>query len=237
MRATFRGSCSKAQFGQFRRSSFGPIALQLAIELSAVFVSFKTGGSPSDRVTGFGNRPSIIVRLRAAEVVLSKEATARLHLARFSSSFRRSFPSSSLMYCALPTFLPCKFHPPLRCSYQPLMSPTLANSSSLQAYTCRYLSSVACMTSLNFLHVFHHAQKAEPPAKAPRTAVRAFYLFVQACSNLESITLFSADPDTRPCRIGLVSSPLRTVCMVCMVITYSSVWINRVRLPILLVVS
>ena len=165
------GTVAKPNLGSSAGSSFGPIALQLAIELSAGFVSSKTGGYPSDRVTGFGNRPSMIVRLKAAEVVLSKEATARLHLARFSSSFRRSFPSLSLMYCALPTFLPCKFHPPLRCSYQPLTSPTLVNSSSLQAYTCRYLSSMACMTSLSFLHVFHPAQKAEPPVKAPRTAV------------------------------------------------------------------
>ena len=173
------GTVAKPNLGTSAGSPFGPIALQLAIELSTGFVSFKTGGSPSDRVTGFGNRPSMIVRLKAAEVVLSKEATARLHLARFSSSFRRSFPSLSLMYCALPTFLPWKFHPPLRCSYQPLKSPTLVNSSSLQAYTCRYLSSVACMTSLRFLHVFHpaqmqsrrprrHAQPSEPSTSSSK---------------------------------------------------------------------
>ena len=38
--------------------------------------------------------------------------------------------------------------------------------------------------------------------------------------------------------VGNIGPPLYTVCMyVCMVITYRRVWINRVRLPILLVVS
>ena len=70
-------------------SSSGPIALPLAIDLRAFFASFTTGGYPSDRASGFGDRPSIIVRLRAPEVVLSKEAKYRLHLARISSSLRR----------------------------------------------------------------------------------------------------------------------------------------------------
>ena len=100
-------------------SSSGPIALPLAIDLRAFFVLLTTGGSPSDRAVGFCDRPSTIVRLRAAEVVLSKEVKYRLHLARISSSFRWSFPFSSLIYCALPNFLPCYFHPPLRCPYQP----------------------------------------------------------------------------------------------------------------------
>ena len=59
-------------------SSFGPIALALAIHLRVFFVSFTSGGSPSDReATGFGDRPSIIAWLRAAKVVLSKEAKYR----------------------------------------------------------------------------------------------------------------------------------------------------------------
>ena len=178
------GTVAKTNFEQFRRSSSGPIALPLVIHPSAGFVSFTTGGSPSDRAAGFdNNRPSMIVRLRAAEVVLNNEAKYHLHLARFSSSFRRILPFSSLIYCALPTFLPCNFHPALRCLYQPLMSPALVNSSSLQAYIYRYLSSAACMTSLRFLHAFHPAQNAELPVKAPRTVVRAFYLSVQASSN------------------------------------------------------
>ena len=46
--------------------------------------------------------------------------------------------------------------------------------------------------------------------------------------------LVSRDEFSRPVPRQLAHSP----CMhVCMVITYSSVWINRVRLPILLVVS
>ena len=85
----------------------------------------------------------MIVRLRAAKVVLSKEAKYRLHRVRIFSSFRRSFPSSSPM-----------------------------NSSSSQAYTSRDLSSAACVTSLNFLYALRNARKAEPPAKAPRTAVQ-----------------------------------------------------------------
>ena len=103
----------------------GPIAL-----LRAFFVSLTTSGSPSDRAVGFYDRLSITVRLRAVEVVLSKEVKCRLHFARVSSSFRRSFPSSSLIYCALPNFLPCNIHPPLRCPYQPLTSPVTMNSSS-----------------------------------------------------------------------------------------------------------
>ena len=78
-------------------SSSGPIALPLAIDLRAFFVSLTTGGFPSDRAIGFCGRPSIIVRLRVTEVVLSKEVKYRLHLARISSSFRRSFPFSSLI--------------------------------------------------------------------------------------------------------------------------------------------
>ena len=101
-------------------SSSGPIALPLAIDLRAFFVLFATGGSPSDRATGFADMPSITVPLRAAEVVLSKEAKNRLHLARISLGFRRSFPRLSLIYCVLPIFLTCHFHPPLRCPYQPL---------------------------------------------------------------------------------------------------------------------
>ena len=105
--------------------------------------------------------------------MLSKEAKYRLHLARISSSFRRSFPASSLIYCVLPTLLPCSFHPPLRCPYQPLMSPANVNSSSSQAYTSWYMSSEACMTSLSFLRAFRNARKPEPPAKVPCTAFRA----------------------------------------------------------------
>ena len=88
------------------------VVLPLAIDLSACFIPFTTGGPPSDRATGFVDRPTIIVRSRAVEVVLSKEAKYHLHLPPISSSFRRSFPSSFLVYCALPTLLPCKFHPP-----------------------------------------------------------------------------------------------------------------------------
>ena len=54
-------------------SSSGPIALPLAMDLRTLCVSSTTGGSPSDRVIDFCDRPSLIVRLRAAEVVLSKE--------------------------------------------------------------------------------------------------------------------------------------------------------------------
>ena len=78
-------------------SSSGFIAFLLAIDLSACFVSFTTGGSPSNRAAGFGDRLSMIVRSRATEVVLSKEAKYRLHLSRISS-IRRSYLSSSLMY-------------------------------------------------------------------------------------------------------------------------------------------
>ena len=142
-------------------SSSGLIALPSAIDLRPFFVSFTTGRSSSDRAIGFGDKSSIIVRLRAAEVVLSKDAKHRLHLARMFSSFRSSFPSSSLIYCALSTFLPCDFYPPLRYPYQPLMSPAKVNFSSSQAYTSRYLSSAACMISLTFLHAFRNARKAE----------------------------------------------------------------------------
>ena len=147
-----------------------PIALPLAIDLRAFFVSLTTGGSPSDKAVGFYERPSIIVRLRAAEVVLSKEVKYRLRLARIPSSFRRSFPFSSLIYCALPNFLPCYFHLTLRCPYQPLTSPATMNSSSSQAYTSKYLSPAACMVSLSFLHAFRNAWRAETPAKVPCTA-------------------------------------------------------------------
>ena len=54
-------------------SPSGPIALPLAIDLRAFFVSLTTGGSPSDRAIGFCDRPSMIVRLRVTEVVLSKD--------------------------------------------------------------------------------------------------------------------------------------------------------------------
>ena len=122
-------------------SSSGPTALPLAIDLRAFLISFTTGGSPGDRSVGFCDRPSMIDRLRAAEVVLSKEVKYRLHFARISSSFCRRFPSSSLKYCALPTFLPCNFHPPLRCPCQPVMSPDKVISSSSQAYTSRLAES------------------------------------------------------------------------------------------------
>ena len=124
-------------------SSSGPIALPLAIDLRAFFVSLTTGGSPSDRAIGFCDRPSMVVRLRVAKVVLSKEVKHRFHLARISSGFRRSFPFSSLIYCAPFSFLPCNFHPPLRCPYHPLRSPATMNSSSSQANTSKYLSSAA----------------------------------------------------------------------------------------------
>ena len=41
-------------------SPSGPIALPLAIDLKVFFVSFTTGGSPSDSAVGFCDRPSII---------------------------------------------------------------------------------------------------------------------------------------------------------------------------------
>ena len=161
--------------GSSSDSLSSPIALPLTIYHSACFVSFISGGCPSDRATGFGDRPSIIIRSRVAMVVLSMEAKYRLHLARISSSFRRSFQSSSLIHCALPTFLPCNFLPPLGCPHQPFMPPALVNSPRSQAYTSRYLSSAACMTSLRFLHAFCNARKAEPPSKPPRIAVQAFF--------------------------------------------------------------
>ena len=181
-------------------SSSGPIALPLAIDLRVFFVSFTTGGSPSDSAVGFCDRLSIIFLLRAVEVVLSKKVKYPLHLARISPSFRSSFPSSSLIYCAFPKFLPCNFHPPLR-PYQPLMSPATMNSSSSQTYTSRCLSSAVCMISLNFLHAFCNAREAEPPAKVPCTAFRASSLSVQACSNSPCIVLSSNSPDIRDCRI------------------------------------
>ena len=134
--------------------SSGPIALPLVIDLRAVFVLFTTGGSPSDRAVCFCGRLSIIVHLRAAEVVLSKQVKYRLHLARISSSFHRSFPSSSLIYCVLPNFLSCNFHAPLRYPYQPLMSTAKMNSSSSQAYTSRYLLQVPVLCSLHDLPEF-----------------------------------------------------------------------------------
>ena len=129
--------------------------------------------------------------------MLSKEAKHRLHHARISSNFRRSFPSSSLMYCALPTFLPCNFHPLLRCPYQSLTSPANVNASSSQVYTFRYLSSAACMTSLKFLYAIHQAQKEEPPAKVPCTAVRASSLPTQAFSLSACVALSSNKPGRR----------------------------------------
>ena len=133
--------------------------------------------------------------------MLSKEVKYRLHLARISSSFRRSFPFSSLIYCALPIFLPCNFHPPLRRSYQPLKSPAAMNVSSSQAYPSKYLSSAAWMVSLCFLHAFRNARKAEPPAKVPFNAFRSSSLSVQASSNSSCIASFSNSPDIRDCRI------------------------------------
>ena len=140
--------------------------------------------------------------------MLSKEVKYRLHLARISSSFRRSFPFSSLIYGALPNFLPCNFHPPLRCPYQPLKSPAAMNSSSSHAYTSKYLFSAVWMVSLSFLHAFRNARKAEPPAKVPCTAFRASSLSVQAFSYSSCIASFSNSPDIRDCRIwpGITSS-------------------------------
>ena len=138
----------------------------------------------------------------------SKEVKHRLHLARISSSFRRSFLFSSQVYCALPNLLPCNFHPPLRCPYKPLTSPATRNSTSSQAYTSRYLSSAACMISLSFLHAFRNARKAKPPAKVPCTAFRASSLSVQASSNSSCNALSSNSPDIRDCQIwpGITSS-------------------------------
>ena len=199
----FVGTVGRLKLEQFRRSSPGSLSgpIVLPSELSSCSVSFTTGGSPRDRAIGFGDRPSMIVLLRAVEVVLSKEAKYRLPRARISSSFRRSCPYSSLMYCALPTFLLCNFHQAYKFPYQPFMSPVLENSSSSQAYTPRYLSSAACMTSLRFLHAFRNAQKAEPPAKAPCTAVRAPFLSFQASLNWAYIALFSKNPDRRHCLV------------------------------------
>ena len=91
-------------------------------------------------------------------------------LVNFSSSFRRSFLSWSLMYCALHSFLRGKLHPSVRCSHQLIISPALVNFSSSPAHASRYLSSATCMTSLRLLHAFRNAQREEPPAKAPGTA-------------------------------------------------------------------
>ena len=189
-------------------SSFGPIALPLAIDLRVFFVSLTAGGSPSDRAVGFCDRPSIIVRLRVDEVVLSKEVKYRLYLARISSRFRKSFPFSSLIYCALLNFLPCNFHPPLRCPCQPLKSPATMNSSSSQANISKYLSSAAWIISLSVLHAFRSARKAEPPAKVPCAAFRASSLSVQASSNSLCIASSSNNPNIRDCRIwpGVTSS-------------------------------
>ena len=173
------GTVGKHKLEQFRRQLVWSRSLAIDHRSQGLFfVSLTTGGSPSDRAVGFCDRPSIIVRLRAAEVVLSKEVKYRLHLARISSSFRRSFPFSSLIYCALPNFLPCSFHPPLRCPYQPLKSPAAMNSSSSQTYTSKYLSFAAWMVSLCFLHALRNARKAEPPAKVPCNAFRASSLSV-----------------------------------------------------------
>ena len=59
------------------------------------------------------------------------------------------------------------------------MSPVLVNSSNSPAYSCTYMSSAVCMTSMSFSHVFSNARNVKPPAKAPRTAVRASSLSVQ----------------------------------------------------------
>ena len=147
--------------------------------------------------------------------MLSKEVKYRLHLARISSSFRRSFSFSSLIYCPLLNFLPCNFHPPLRCACQPLKSPTTMNSSSSHLNTSKYLSSAAWIISLSFFHAFRNARKAEPPAKVPCTAfrasslsVQASSLSVQASSNSSCIASSSNNPDIRDCRIwpGITSS-------------------------------
>ena len=200
------GTVRKPKLSSSAGSSSGPIALPLARDLRAYFVSLATGGSPSDRAVGFCDRPSIIVRLRVAEVVLSKEVKYRLHLARISSGFCRSFPFSSLIYFALLNFLLCNFHPPLRCPY--LKSTATMNSSSSQANTSKYLSSAARMISLSFLPAFRNARKGEPPAKVPCTAFRASYLSVQASSNSSCIASSSNNPDIRDCRIwpGITSS-------------------------------
>ena len=189
-------------------SSSGQKVLPLVIDLRAFFVSLTAGGSPSDRAIGFCDRPSIIVRLKVAEVVLSKEVKYRLHLAWISSSFRRSFPFSSLIYCAFLNFLPCNFHPPLRCPCQHLKSPATMNSSSSQANTSKYLSSPAWIISLSFFHAFRNARKAEPSAKVPCTAFRASSLSVQASSNSSWIASSSNNPDIRVCQIwpGITSS-------------------------------
>ena len=169
-------------------SSSGPVALPLAIDLRAFFVSLTTGGSPSDRVVHFCDRPSIIVRLRVAEVVLSKEVKYRLHVARISSSFRRSFPFSSLIYCAFVNFLPYNSHPPLRCSYHPLKSPATTNSSSSQANTSKYLSSAAWIISLSFFACL--PQRAESRAAGQGAVYRlpgllplrpGFFKFIMYC--------------------------------------------------------
>ena len=142
----------------------------------------------------------MIVRSRATEVVLKKKAKYRLLLSRFTPSFRKSFLSLSMMYCALLT-LPYNPPPPLRRPYQPFMFPTLVNLSSSPAYTSRYISYAVCMTSLSVLHAFRNAQKAELPTKAPHTTIRASSLSVQASANSACIALPSNNPDRREYRI------------------------------------
>ena len=66
------GTVGKPRLSSSAASSSGPIALPLAIDLRAFFVSLATGGSPSDRAVDVCDRPLIIVRLKVAEVVLSK---------------------------------------------------------------------------------------------------------------------------------------------------------------------
>ena len=90
----FVGTVGKPKFEQFRRQFIGSDSLAIGHRSQGLyFFLLTTGGSPSDRAVGVCDRPSIIVRLRAAEVVLSKEVKYRLHLARISSSFIGAFRS------------------------------------------------------------------------------------------------------------------------------------------------
>ena len=196
----FVGTVGKPKLEQFRRQLIWSHSLAIGHRSQGLFC-LTHSRRVSDRAVGFCDRPSIIVRLRVAEVVLSKEVKYCLHLARISSSFRRSFPSSSLIYCALLNFLPCNFHPRLRCPCQPLKSLATMNSSSSQANTSKYLSSAAWIISPSFLHAFRNARKAEPPAKVPCTAFRASYLSVQTSSDSSCIASSSNNPDIRDCRI------------------------------------